>query len=125
MATTTTITATDEKRAATSDDAGISPVSSQVEGDIRTEVVKETIPQRFWRYTTTPGHAFQIVIAAALAIAIGMAVTSTVDNIPSAVPTLVGIPGTLWLRALKAVGTSVLTHAVPNKVPGSFTLYPC
>jgi hypothetical protein len=122
MATTTTTT-TNEKRA-TSDDAGISPVTSQ-EGDIRTEVVKETIPQRFWRYTTTPGHAFQIVIAAALAIAIGMAVTSTVDDIPSAVPTLVGIPGTLWLRALKAVGTPVLTHAIPTKGLRVLNCTPC
>jgi len=123
MATTTT-TSTNEKRAI-SDDAGISPVSSQAEGDIRTEVVKETIPQRFWRYTTTPGHAFQIVIAAALAIAIGMAVTSTVDDIPSAVPTLVGIPGTLWLRALKAVGTSLPTHAIPRKALCVLSCTPC
>jgi len=122
MATTTTTT-TNEKRA-TSDDAGISPVTSQ-EGDIRTEVVKETIPQRFWRYTATPGHAFQIVIAAALAIAIGMAVTSTVDDIPSAVPTLVGIPGTLWLRALKAVGTSVLIHVIPTKALRVLNCTPC
>ncbi|KAM7189657.1 Sodium:dicarboxylate symporter [Rhypophila sp. PSN 637] len=50
-----------------------------------------------------PGSALQIVIAAALAIAIGLIVTSTTDSIPPAVAPLIGIPGTLWLRSLKAV----------------------
>lgn len=51
-----------------------------------------------------PGSALQIVIAAALAIAIGLIVTSTTDSIPAPVAPLIGIPGTLWLRSLKAVG---------------------
>lgn len=50
------------------------------------------------------GSALQIVVAAALAIAIGLIVTSTVDDIPAPVAPLVGIIGTLWLRSLKAVG---------------------
>lgn len=52
------------------------------------------------------GSALQIVIAAALAIAIGLIVTSTTDSVPAAVAPLVGILGTLWLRSLKAVGKS-------------------
>lgn len=50
------------------------------------------------------GSALQIVIAAALAIAIGLIVTSTTDSVPAPVAPLVGILGTLWLRSLKAVG---------------------
>lgn len=89
-----------ERKIAGSDGENVSPVVSQDEGD----QPKETFPQRIWRVTKTPGSAIQIVIAAALAIAIGMAVTTTVDDIPEAAGVLVGIPGTLWLRALKAVG---------------------
>ena len=61
-----------------------------------------------------PGSALQIVVAAALAIAIGLIVTSTTDSIPAPVAPLVGIPGTLWLRSLKAVGKS-LPSPVPKK----------
>lgn len=91
----------DEKKITASDGEHVSPVTSQEEGDTGP---KETFGQRLWRVTKTPGSAIQIVIAAALAIAIGMAVTTTVDDIPEAAGVLVGIPGTLWLRALKAVG---------------------
>ncbi|KAK3314406.1 Sodium:dicarboxylate symporter family protein [Apodospora peruviana] len=56
-----------------------------------------------WENVKEEGSALQIVIAAALAIAIGLAVTSTVDDIPVATAPLLGIPGTLWLRCLKAV----------------------
>jgi len=52
----------------------------------------------------TPGSALQIVIAAAIAIGIGMAVTATVDDIPEAAPIILEIPGMLWLRALRATG---------------------
>lgn len=93
----------EEKKVATFDGGNVSPIASQGEGD---PGPKETFGQRMWRVTKTPGSAIQIVIAAALAIAIGMAVTSTVDDIPEAAGVLVGIPGVLWLRALKAVGTS-------------------
>lgn len=68
------------------------------------ETRKETFGQRLWRNFKTPGSALQIVAAAALAIAIGMAVTTTVDDIPEAAPVLLEIPGDLWLRALRATG---------------------
>ncbi|KAK4149614.1 Sodium:dicarboxylate symporter [Chaetomidium leptoderma] len=57
----------------------------------------------WWNSVRVAGSATQIVIAAALAIAIGLAVSSTVEEIPPAVVTIVAIPGRLWLRALKAV----------------------
>lgn len=60
--------------------------------------------RRWWHGIKEPGHALQIVAAAALAIAIGMAVTTTVDEVPEAARVIIAIPGTLWLRALRAVG---------------------
>lgn len=58
----------------------------------------------WWNTFLVPGSAAQIVSAAALAIALGMIITTQVDNIPQSAVVLVGIPGVLWLRALKAVG---------------------
>lgn len=49
-----------------------------------------------------PGGAPQIIVAALLAIAIGMTVNATVDEVPTAAIEIVGIPGRLWLRALTA-----------------------
>ena len=46
----------------------------------------------------------QIVVAALLAIAIGLTVTNTVDKVPDAARAIIGIPGVLWLRSLRAVG---------------------
>lgn len=46
----------------------------------------------------------QIIIAAVLAIAIGLTVSSTVEEVPTAAITLVRLPGDCWLRALKCVG---------------------
>lgn len=60
--------------------------------------------RRWWHGFKEPGHALQIITAAVLAIAIGMAVTTTVDEVPEAARVILAIPGTLWLRALKAVG---------------------
>ncbi|KAK4185214.1 excitatory amino acid transporter 3 [Podospora australis] len=59
--------------------------------------------RKWWHGIREPGHALQIVIAAVLAIAIGMAVTTTVDDVPDAARVIIAIPGTLWLRALRAV----------------------
>ncbi|KAL4905029.1 hypothetical protein BDW74DRAFT_167824 [Aspergillus multicolor] len=56
----------------------------------------------WWHAIKEPGSALQIVTAAAIAIAIGLAVSSTVDDIPYAAPTIIEIPGALWLRALRA-----------------------
>ena len=66
---------------------------------------KRSMGQRFTKTLMTPGSALQIVGAAIVAIAIGMAVTTTVDNIPEAAPVILEIPGALWLRALRATGT--------------------
>ncbi|KAF9891944.1 hypothetical protein FE257_002907 [Aspergillus nanangensis] len=75
----------------------------------------ETVDQvkRPWWYSVKePGSALQIVIAAILAIAIGLAVTATVDNVPEAAPTIIEIPGILWLRALKAVVLPMIMTAM-------------
>jgi Na+/H+-dicarboxylate symporter len=73
---------------------------------------KGTIGQRLWRTTKTPGSAIQILIAAALAIAIGMAVTATVSDIPEAAPVILEIPGSLWLRALRATVLPLIICAI-------------
>ncbi|PGH12538.1 hypothetical protein AJ80_06699 [Polytolypa hystricis UAMH7299] len=67
------------------------------------ENIKKPWYQRWWRVLREPGSVWQIIIAATLAIAIGMAVTSSVEEVPTAAVVLVGIPGTLWLRCLKGV----------------------
>ena len=63
---------------------------------------KKTFVQR----AMTPGSVWQIIFAALLAIAIGLAVTFTVDEVPEAAIAILGIPGNLWLRGLKAAGLS-------------------
>lgn len=60
--------------------------------------------QQLWDSLKTPGSAMQIITAALLAIAIGLAVSTTVTDIPEAVPVILEIPGSLWLRALRATG---------------------
>ncbi|KAI7773534.1 hypothetical protein LA080_010415 [Diaporthe eres] len=65
-----------------------------------TPVVEPKKP--WWHPIKEPGSAAQIVISAVVAIAIGLAVTSTVDSVPEACTAILGIPGTTWLRALRA-----------------------
>jgi hypothetical protein len=75
----------------------------------------ETAPEPkkpWWTPVVTAGSAVQIVIAAALAIGIGMAVNTTVDDIPSAATTIIAIPGNLWLRSLKAVVLPLIVTAM-------------
>jgi hypothetical protein len=69
-----------------------------------TPLVKRNWYQQLWDSFKTPGSAMQIIVAALLAIAIGLAVSTTVDDIPEAAPVILAIPGTLWLRALRATG---------------------
>ena len=69
--------------------------------------VKRNWYQQLWDSLKTPGSAMQIITAALIAIAIGLAVSTTVDNIPEAVPVILEIPGSLWLRALRATGESL------------------
>lgn len=67
-----------------------------------TPVVESKKP--WWHPIKEPGSAAQIVISAVLALAIGLAITSTVDSIPTACTEILEIPGTTWLRALRATG---------------------
>lgn len=69
-------------------------------------LVKRNWYQQLWDSLKTPGSAMQIITAALLAIAIGLAVSTTVSDIPEAVPVILEIPGSLWLRALRATGES-------------------
>lgn len=64
----------------------------------------EPIKKPWWHPIKEPGSAAQIVIAAVLAIAIGLIVTTQVDDVPESARVLLSIPGDLWLRSLKAVG---------------------
>jgi len=65
---------------------------------------EEVVKKPWWHGFKEPGSALQIIVAALLAIAIGVAVATQVDDIPEAAPILVGVIGNMWLRALKAVG---------------------
>ncbi|KAL2264428.1 hypothetical protein VTK26DRAFT_3315 [Humicola hyalothermophila] len=68
--------------------------------------------RKWWHGIKEPGHALQIVVAAIVAIAIGLAVTNTVDEVPPAASAIIAIPGTLWLRALKAVVLPLIICAI-------------
>jgi len=69
-------------------------------------LVKRNWYQQLWDSFKTPGSAVQIIVAALLAIAIGLGVSTSVSDIPEAVPIILEIPGSLWLRALRATGKS-------------------
>ncbi|EUC48115.1 hypothetical protein COCMIDRAFT_2907 [Bipolaris oryzae ATCC 44560] len=66
----------------------------------------------FWQRVKTPGSVWQIIFAAILAIAIGLAVTTTVDEVPEAAIVLLAVPGNLWLRALRAVVLPMIVTAM-------------
>jgi Na+/H+-dicarboxylate symporter len=66
----------------------------------------------FWQRVKTPGSVWQIIFAALLAIAIGLAVTTSVDEVPEAAVVLLAIPGNLWLRALRAVVLPMIVTAM-------------
>ncbi|KAF2261921.1 Sodium:dicarboxylate symporter family protein [Lojkania enalia] len=76
------------------------------------EKPKGTLVQRLVKQAKTPGSAIQIIIAAAIAIAIGMAVSASVDEVPEAAPAILEIPGSLWLRALKAAVLPLIIVAI-------------
>lgn len=65
---------------------------------------KEEKKMTFMDYVKEPGSAIQIIIAALIALAIGLPVAMTVDDVPDAATTILNIPGRMWLRALTAVG---------------------
>ena len=70
--------------------------------------VEEQRKKAWYMRVLEPGNVFQIIIAAVLALAIGLGVSAGVgvDNIPPAAPAILAIPGTLWLRCLQTVGKS-------------------
>lgn len=78
--------------------------ASRVHYEVAEEARPGTWYGRMWKSFKTPGSALQIIVAAVIAIAIGMAVNATVDDIPNAALVILGIPGRLWLRSLTAVG---------------------
>lgn len=65
---------------------------------------ESTKKQPWWASIKEPGSALQIITAALIAIAIGLAVATQVDEVPEAARVIISIPGDLWLRSLKAVG---------------------
>ncbi|GJC99549.1 excitatory amino acid transporter 2 [Colletotrichum higginsianum] len=74
------------------------------------ESVHEKKP--WWHPVIEPGSAVQIIIAAAIAVAIGLGVKTAHPDIPSAATTILIIPGNLWLRALKAVVLPLIVTAM-------------
>lgn len=84
----------------------------------RPSVIKETLPaiasaERDGKSTSSPKRPWwhpitkpvvQMMVAAALAVIIGIVVAATVDDVPDAARALLAIPGDLWLRALKCIG---------------------
>lgn len=74
--------------------------------------VAEATKPTFWQRVKRPGSVWQIIIAAVTAIALGMIITTQVDDIPDAAVMLTGIFGQLWLRALKAVVLPMIVTAM-------------
>jgi hypothetical protein len=93
------------------------PAEAQRTSSVSEAQAQASAKKPWWNSILVPGSATQIVIAAALAIAIGLAVSSTVEKIPAAATTLVGIPGRLWLRALRATGRSQLRESRVSAKP--------
>ncbi|KAK7181205.1 Sodium:dicarboxylate symporter [Paraphaeosphaeria sporulosa] len=79
-----------------------------------TTVIEEVPPPKktFMQRVLEPGSVWQIIFAALLAIAIGLIVTTQVDEVPQAAIALLAIPGTLWLRALRAVVLPMIVTAM-------------
>ncbi|KAH7377723.1 excitatory amino acid transporter 1 [Pyrenochaeta sp. MPI-SDFR-AT-0127] len=71
-------------------------------------VDKETFIQRVLK----PGSVWQIIFAALLAIAIGLIVTTQVEEVPEPAIALTAIFGNLWLRALRAVVLPMIVTAM-------------
>lgn len=80
------------------------PIPSSSFTDEAGSAPPEVKPKAWWHPIKQPGSAAQIVVAAVLAIAIGLAVTSTVDEVPVAATAILEIPGVIWLRGLQAIG---------------------
>ena len=94
-----------------SDQQRVSQVSTDT-SDNTAEPVRSKHHGKWYASVFEAGSATQIVIAAVLAIALGLGITAAVNEVPEAVVKILGIPGQLWLRCLKAVG---MLHS--KKVP--------
>lgn len=80
------------------DDRAVSDASVEQQTSRDSATIPEQEPpkkRKWWHGIKEPGHALQIVVAAMLAIAIGLAVTTSVDSVPDAARLIIGIPGTL------------------------------
>lgn len=104
-----------EKNIAVENDAARQGSYSSVSpdnGGFVEETQKRPFHRRLIDSAKTPGSAIQIVIAAVLAITIGMIVTTQAGKIPAWVIPIISIPGDLWLRALKAVVLPLIMTAM-------------
>lgn len=57
----------------------------------------------WWSGFFIMGHVLQIIVAALLAIALGLGISAATD-VPDSARIIIGIPGMLWLRCLQAIG---------------------
>ncbi|RYP88472.1 hypothetical protein DL770_004636 [Monosporascus sp. CRB-9-2] len=87
-------------------------VGLQPQGPASTVEDGDTEKRPWWHSVKEAGSAAQIIIAAIIAIAIGMAVVSTVEEVPQAAIDILGIPGNLWLRSLQAVVLPLICTAI-------------
>lgn len=69
-----------------------SDTSSQGPGEVSPEVPKKTFGAKLLALLLQPGSALQIIIAAVLAIIIGVTASTQSDDIHPAAPTLLVIP---------------------------------
>lgn len=88
---------------------GVEPVVSESENAPGTPrefstVQEEKTKKPWWHTFLVMGSAPQIILAALLALSIGLPVSMTVDNVPKEAPVYLNIVGDLWLRSLKAIG---------------------
>lgn len=94
---------------------GVAPVESNNSRSISSDsaAAPANKPDRkWWHSVKEPGSALQIIIAALIAIGIGLAVSLNVDEVPKAAIDILNIPGRLWLRALKAVVLPLIVTAM-------------
>lgn len=88
-------------------------------------IVAEEEKKRFWQCVKEPGSVWQIIFAALLAIAIGLIVSTQVEEVHPAAIAVVAIPGTLWLRALRAVGMFICVFVLVLKADLSSAPHNC
>lgn len=110
MGETDEIRETRRSRDGSTSSPGSDPINKTPAGPGMTVAEQYDEKKTFWQRVKEPGSVWQIIFAALAAIAIGMIVTTQVETVPPAAIALVAIPGTLWLRALRAVGMLFPIH---------------